>query len=388
MKTADRIKSISEYYFATKLREIRHRQASGEDIINLGIGSPDLSPPEAVKVALQNAIAADGSFMYKPYLGIPSLREAMATFYRWVYNVDVSETNFVPTLGSKEAIGFISLAYLNPGDEVLVPNPGYPAYEAAAQLAGANCIKYDLEPSLDWHPDPTALEQLITDKTRIIWLNYPNMPTGANANRYLLEKIVALATRRNLLICHDNPYSTILTTQPFSILSVTGAVSNTIELNSLSKAFNMAGARVGMMCGGESLINEVFKVQSQFSSGMFEPVQHAAVKALGLCESDWFDKSNNKYAERRAVVFRFLKILECSFDERSGGMFVWARIPAIYSSGEQLSEILLNRASVFVAPGHIFGSNGMHYIRISLCSPLTRLEEAETRIQRLINEST
>ena len=387
MKTARRIQDVKEYYFAKKLREIRERRRAGEDIINLGIGSPDLTPPDSVKDSMSESLDQDGSFSYKPYLGIPELRQAMAQFYGGVYGVRLNPDEFVPLIGSKEGIAFISLAYLDPGDEVLVPNPGYPAYEAAARLAGGKIVRFNLLPELQWHPDPDVIADLITPRTRMIWLNYPNMPTGAPANPEIIERVIKLAGKHDILVCHDNPYSTILSDNPFSILSLGNSVSNTIELNSLSKSFNMAGARVGMLCGSRELIDPVFRVQSNFSSGMFEPIQRAAVEALNLHKTDWFEQLNNIYAQRRNIVCDFLDKLGCKYDRNTAGMFVWATIPTKYKSGEELSEALLNTAHVFIAPGHIFGSNGERCIRVSLCASHDLLVKAEHRITHFVNSN-
>ena len=379
MRTSQRVKHINEYYFAAKLREIRHRQSAGEHIINLGIGNPDLQPPKDVVDQLLASTNENGSFAYKPYLGIPDLRLAMAKFYQKLYGVSMEPEGILPLIGSKEGIAFISQAYLDPGDEVLIPDPGYPAYEAAARMAGGVPVKFDITPELGWHPDPLEIERRISEKTRIIWLNYPNMPTGALPRPRELGAIVEIARGNDIIVCHDNPYSLILAESPFSMLSL--GKDNVIELNSLSKSFNMAGARVGMLCGRQELIDPVFKIQSNYSSGMFYPVQRAAITALGLFESEWSDSLNKKYYRRRRSAHKILDLLGSTYELNSAGMFVWGKIPEKFTSGLELSELILNKAQVFVTPGQVFGANGNEYIRISLCAPEEQINEAASRIR-------
>ncbi len=377
---SERLKEIGEYYFSQKLREIEELNKQGKKIINLGIGSPDLPPhPDVVKV-LQEEAAKPNTHAYQNYKGSPVLRTAIAAFYKTWYGVNINpETEILPLIGSKEGIMHICMTYLNEGDEVLIPNPGYPTYSSAVKLAGGKCVTYDLTEDNHWEPDFDGLETTDLSRIKIMWINYPEMPTGKQASMELFTKIVAFGKKHNILICHDNPYSFILNEQPISLLSVKGAKEVAIELNSLSKASNMAGWRVGMMVGAKERIDEVLRFKSNMDSGMFLPVQLAAAKALSLGK-EWYQQLNAVYAERRELVFQLLDKLNCSYDKSQAGMFVWAKIADGYKDGYQLSDDVLYNKNVFITPGSIFGSNGNKYIRVSLCAKKEVLKEALERI--------
>jgi LL-diaminopimelate aminotransferase len=380
IKVSERLNGIGEYYFSQKLREIEELNKQGKKIINLGIGSPDLPPhPDVVKV-LQEEAAKPNTHAYQSYKGSPVLRNAISAFYKNWYHTDVNpDTEVLPLIGSKEGIMHICMTYLNQGDEALIPNPGYPTYSSAVKLAGGTCIEYALTGENDWEPDFNALENSDLSKVKLMWINYPEMPTGKQATRELFEKVVAFGKKHNILICHDNPYSFILNEQPISLLSVDGAKEVALELNSLSKASNMAGWRVGMMIGAKERIEEVLRFKSNMDSGMFLPVQLAAAKALSL-DKDWYNELNAIYAERRGLVYQLLNVLNCSYDKSQVGMFVWAKIPLKYKDGYELSDEVLYDKNVFITPGGIFGSNGNGYIRISLCAKKEVLKEALERI--------
>ncbi|WP_018612457.1 pyridoxal phosphate-dependent aminotransferase [Segetibacter koreensis] len=377
---SERLNGIGEYYFSTKLREIDNLNKEGKKIINLGIGSPDLPPhPDVVKV-LQEEAAKPTTHAYQNYKGSPVLRNAIASFYKTWYGVDLNaDTEILPLIGSKEGIMHICMTYLNKGDEVLIPNPGYPTYSSAVKLAGGKCVEYDLKEENNWEPDFDVLEKTDLSKIKIMWINYPEMPTGKQASVELFKKVIAFGKKHNILICHDNPYSFILNDKPVSLLSVDGAKEVAIELNSLSKASNMAGWRVGMMVGAKERIDEVLRFKSNMDSGMFLPVQLAAAKALSLGK-DWYQQLNAEYAERRELVFKILDRLECEYDKGQSGMFIWAKIPSKYKDGYQLSDEVLYNKNVFLTPGGIFGSNGNNYIRVSLCAKKDVLKEALERI--------
>ena len=382
IKVADRISEVQEYYFSRKLREIAQRRNEGEDIINLGIGSPDMAPAPEVIEELRRAAADPTHHGYQSYRGIPELRSAFADFYQRHFQIGVDpETEVLPLIGSKEGIMHISMAYLGAGDHVLVPNPGYPSYRAAARLAGANVIDYKL--NSDWLPDFEKLESEDLDKVKIMWVNYPHMPTGKNAPAGFFEQLVAFATRNNILLCHDNPYAFILNSNPSSLLSVPGSKETAIELMSLSKAFNMAGWRVGALVGNQDRINEVLRFKSNMDSGMFKPVQLAAVAAL-RSPLAWFDSLNDEYRARRVLAEDILKQLGCELDGEQVGMFVWAKVGPVFSDGENLSDLVLDQSGVFIVPGMIFGSRGNDYVRISLCSPQPLLTESLRRIKHFM----
>lgn len=381
MQTAARLEGIGEYYFSQKLREIENLNKEGLPVINLGIGSPDQAPDEEVINVLDTESVKPNVHGYQNYKGVVALREAIANWYNKWYQVSLDPTTEVlPLIGSKEGIMHICMTYLDNGDGALIPNPGYPTYTSAVKLAGGHAIPYELKANNNWEPDFDALEKQDLSKVKLMWVNYPHMPTGQFATKDLFKKLVGFGKKHNILICHDNPYSFILNDGPMSILSVPGAMDIAIELNSLSKSHNMAGWRVGMLCGAAQRIEEVLRFKSNMDSGMFLPVQLAAVKALSL-EQNWFDKLNEEYRKRRAQVFILLDLLHCDYSKNQVGLFVWAKIPGTYKDGYALSDEILNTTKVFITPGGIFGSAGDEYVRVSLCSPVKNLEEAIQRIK-------
>ena len=383
--TSKRLEGIGEYYFSQKLREIDELNKQGKQIINLGIGSPDLPPHPDVIKTLQEESAKTNVHAYQNYKGSPVLRKAVADWYSKWYGVTLNpDTEILPLIGSKEGIMHICMTYLNEGDKVLVPNPGYPTYRSAVKLAGGECVDYELKETNNWFPDFEALDAVVAKGGfKLMWVNYPQMPTGQLPDRSLFEKLVAFGKKHNILICHDNPYSFILNETPASLLSVEGAKEVAIELNSLSKSQNMAGWRIGTLCGAKERIDEVLRFKSNMDSGMFLPAQLAAAKALGLGK-DWYDSVNAVYAARRKKVFELLDLLECVYDKSQAGMFVWAKIPAGYKNGFALSDEILYNANVFITPGGIFGSAGDQYIRVSLCSPEEKLTDSIKRIQERV----
>ena len=382
IKTSSRLEGIGEYYFSQKLREIDELNKQGKAVINLGIGSPDLPPHPDVIKTLQEESAKSNVHAYQSYKGSPVLRNAMAHWYKEWYGVDLNpDTEILPLIGSKEGIMHICMTYLNEGDEVLVPDPGYPTYRSAVKLAGGRIREYMLLESNNWYPDLTALEDQGLDHVKMMWVNYPHMPTGQQPTRKLFEDLVAFGKRNNILICHDNPYSFILNDHPMSLLSVPGAKDVVLELNSMSKAQNMAGWRVGILSGAAARINEVLTFKSNMDSGMFLPVQLAAAKALALGR-DWYEGLNSVYRERRVEAVALLDLLNCEYDKSQWGMFVWAHIPSGYKDGFALSDEILQNASVFITPGGIFGTAGKRYIRISLCSPKERIMACRERIAK------
>ncbi len=382
--TAKRLEGIGEYYFSRKLREIDELNRQGKAIINLGIGSPDQPPhPDVIKV-LQEESAKPNVHGYQNYKGAPALRKAIAGWYNKWYNVTLDpETEILPLIGSKEGIMHLCMTYINHGDNVYVPNPGYPTYRSAASLAGGNIIEYTLEEKNGWLPDFTALKSRIkaneNGRAAIFFINYPHMPTGQLPTVAFFQQLVGFAKENNLLLVHDNPYSFILNDSPLSILAVEGAKDVAVELNSLSKSQNMAGWRVGMLCGAKQRIDEVLRFKSNMDSGMFLPVQLAAAKALSL-DKDWYNSINAIYKRRRLKVYDLLKLLNCSFSTSQAGMFVWASIPAEYTDGYALSDDVLYGSGVFITPGGIFGSAGDKYIRVSLCSTEEKIQESIERI--------
>ena len=381
MQTSNRLEGIGEYYFSQKLREIEQLNKAGKQIINLGIGSPDLAPhPDVIKV-LQETSAADNVHAYQSYKGSPILRNAISEFYKKWYDVSVDpESEVLPLIGSKEGIMHICMTYLNVGDQALIPNPGYPTYSSAVKLAGGEPVYYDLTLAGNWEPDLEALEKTDLSKVKLMWVNYPHMPTGQFPSVRFFEALIAFATRHQILICHDNPYSFILNETPQSLLSVKGAKEVVVELNSLSKSSNMAGWRVGMLVGKKERIEEVLRFKSNMDSGMYLPIQLAAAKALGLGK-DWYDSINVIYKARREKVFELLDLLKCTYSKTQVGMFVWASIPANYADGFALSDKVLYDANVFITPGGIFGTGGNGFIRISLCAPVERFELAIERVK-------
>lgn len=378
--TADRLGEVQEYYFSTKLRELATLRSQGKDIINLGIGSPDLPPAPEVVEALVQAAARPDTHGYQPYAGLPALRVGFADWYERYFNVTLNpEKEILPLIGSKEGIMHISMAFLNPGDEVLVPNPGYPTYRSATELAGGVIRDYRLNETSGWLPDLAALENQDLSKVKLMWVNYPHMPTGTAAPAGFFQELVDFARRNSILLCNDNPYAFILTETRESLLSVPGVLEVAIELSSLSKAQNMAGWRVGAVAGASEYLESIIRFKSNMDSGMYRPVQEAAVKALSLGQ-DWYDSLNAVYRRRREVAFRIMETLGCRFDRNQVGLFVWARCPA-GKSGYDISDDALYQKDVFLTPGGIFGDEGNNYVRISLCTSEERLEEALDRLK-------
>ncbi len=379
-RTAKRLQGIGEYYFSAKLREIELLNKEGKGIINLGIGNPDLPPHPDVIWQLHQESAQTTAHGYQGYKGTLDLRKAFAAWYRKWYHVDLDpETELLPLMGSKEGIMHICMTYLNEGDQVLVPNPGYPAYASAVKLAGGVPVFYALQEQQQWMPDFNALQQSDLSKVKLMFVNYPHMPTGKAASMELFEALVQFATQHQILLVHDNPYSFILNEEPLSILSVAGGKSVALELNSLSKSHNMAGWRIGMLAGDRVSIEEVLRFKSNMDSGMFLPLQLAAVRALSL-DQNWYASMNAMYRARREAVYTMLSALGCSFDPAQTGMFVWARVPDGYADGYAFSDELLYHYGVFLTPGGIFGSEGNAYIRISLCKAVDQIDIARTRI--------
>ena len=380
---AERLAEVKEYYFSRKLKELKQRLAKGEDIINLGIGSPDLPPSKETIDGLTNTALKKGIHGYQSYIGIDGLRKNIAQWYKRVYNVDLNPSNeILPLMGSKEGIMHISMAFLNPGDKVLVPNPGYLTYASVAKLLSAKIEYYDLQESNDWQPDFDALEKMDHSNTKVMWVNYPHMPTGKKADLKLLESMVKFAKKNKILIINDNPYSLILNDHPLSILQIDGAKEVALELNSLSKSHNMAGWRVGMLCGEAEYVQNVLKVKSNMDSGMFRGIQEAAIAALNNTK-EWQESQNNIYKKRRKICEEIMQELGCNFDPSQSGMFLWAKIPSWAESGEKFSDYILDNSGVFITPGFIFGSNGDRFIRISLCSSEAILKEALQKVRFL-----
>ncbi|HKG08920.1 MAG TPA: aminotransferase class I/II-fold pyridoxal phosphate-dependent enzyme [Pedobacter sp.] len=377
---AKRMEGVSEYYFSQKLREIEFLNKEGKNIINLGIGSPDLPPHPDVIKTLQEEAGKPGVNGYQGYKGVPALRKAFADWYQQWYEVTLDpDTEILPLIGSKEGIMHICMTYLNEGDEALIPNPGYPTYASAVKLAGGKPVNYLLREEKNWYPDIKALEATDLSRVKLMFVNYPHMPTGQPADAALFEDLVRFAKEYNLLLVHDNPYSFILNDNPVSLLKVPGAKEVVLELNSLSKSHNMAGWRIGMLCGSKERVEEVLRFKSNMDSGMYLPLQLAAAKALSL-GADWYSQINGIYLERRTKVYQILDMLGCVYELKQVGLFVWAKIPAHYRDAYALSDEILYGAGVFLTPGGIFGSQGEHYIRISLCGDLSRFEQAITRI--------
>jgi aspartate/methionine/tyrosine aminotransferase len=378
IKKANRLNQVKEYYFSTKLQEIRMLIADGKPIINLGIGSPDLAPPKTVIKAIINAVQDDTKHSYRSYQGLPEFRQAIANFYQRHYEVKLNSKNeILPLMGSKEGIMHISMAFLNEGDKVLIPNPGYITYSSVAKMIGAKPILYNLTQENNWYPNLAELEKQDLSKVKIMWLNYPNMPTGAIATKELFKKLIAFAKKHKILLINDNPYSFVLNQEPLSILAIEGAKEVALELNSLSKTFNMAGWRVGMVVGKSDYIKAILQIKSNMDSGMFYGIQKGAIAALEITNG-WFDNLNNIYKKRREIVWRILDILQCEYDKKSVGLFVWAKIPKGMNS-EELTNKLLYENDIFFTPGTIFGTNGENYIRVSLCIPEEQLLTVETR---------
>jgi len=377
IKPADRLAHFSEYYFSTKLREIRELEAQGRPIISLGIGSPDLSPEPTVIEELQKVAEERGVHGYQPYQGLPELIAAVKGFYQSRFGLEWKEASVLPLMGSKEGITHISLAYLNPGDQVLIPSLGYPTYSSVTKMVGAEPVYFPLLEENDWKPDWEYLENLDTFKIKLMWLNYPHMPTGTLASEDELARYVSFAKERNILIGYDNPYSFILNSKPISIFNVEGAREVAVELNSLSKTFNMAGWRIGWVMGSPNLIKPILQIKSNMDSGMFKPLQLAAAKALNLSD-DWFYSLDHIYTIRKEITYKILDALGCTYKKGQSGMFVWARVPS--GDGEKMVQYLLDKYNVFVAPGFIFGEAGRQFIRLSLCVSSEKLTEVYHRI--------
>jgi aspartate/methionine/tyrosine aminotransferase len=363
---AKRLESVQEYYFSRKLKEVRQLLQEGKPIINMGIGSPDLAPHVSVIQAIQKSLLDDKAHEYQSYQGLPELRQGFASFYKTNFNVDLDfNSEILPLMGSKEGIMHISLAFLNEGDEVLIPNPGYPTYASVTELVQAKAIYYDLNEGTNWQPDFEKLEALDLSKVKLMWVSYPHMPTGANGTLELYQKLIDFGKKHHILIVNDNPYSFILNQNPLSILQIDGAKEIALELNSLSKTYNMAGWRVGMVSGNATFMDAILKVKSNMDSGMFYGIQKGAIAALKLGK-DWFENQNEIYYIRRNLIFQLAEKMKCTFDRNSVGLFVWAKLPIGIQSEEFIDKLLLEK-HIFLTPGTIFGSKGEGYIRFSLC---------------------
>ena len=379
IKAAKRLATVEEYYFSKKLREVRGLMAAGKPIINMGIGSPDLAPPAQVLTAIQGSLLDVGAHKYQSYQGLPALRNAISNFYKEKFQVVANPVNEVlPLMGSKEGIMHISMAFLNEGDQVLIPNPGYPTYTSVTKLVGAVPLFYNLSAEHNWLPNFEELEGQDLAAVKIMWVNYPNMPTGTSGTLEMFEKLVAFGKKHQILIINDNPYSFVLNDNPISILQVAGAKDIALELNSLSKTFNMAGWRVGMVLGNEGYIDEILKVKSNMDSGMFYGIQKGAIQALELSD-DWFVVQNKIYQERRNLIWQLADKLGTTYDKRTTGLFVWAKIPEGKKS-EEVTDAILYENDVFITPGTVFGSQGEGYVRFSLCVPVAVIKEAISRI--------
>ena len=381
IKQSERLNSVEEYYFSKKLREVSNMIQSGESVINMAIGSPDLFPSIRVIDEIKNSLSDSFAHKYQSYQGLPELRDAIAKFYNKFFGVELNPSNEVlPLMGSKEGIMHISLAFLNPGDEVLIPNPGYPTYLSVTKLVEANPVFYNLSEENGWFPNLSELENKDLSKVKLMWINYPHMPTGASANFDQFEKLLEFAKTNNILLINDNPYSFILNDEYLSLLKVRGYKDFVLELNSLSKSFNMSGWRVGMLVGSSDNITKVLKVKSNMDSGMFYGIQKGAIAALNLDKS-WFEDLNKVYLKRRKLIWNIADKLNCSYDKNSKGLFVWAKLPNHIKSSEQYIDTLLKEKKIFIAPGTIFGSNGEGYIRFSLCIDEVKIDEALKRIE-------
>lgn len=378
IQSAKRLETVQEYYFSKKLKEVRQLASEGKPIINMGIGSPDLQPPPTVIKAIQDSLTDIGAHKYQSYQGLPEFRNAVANFYKAKYNVIINPDNeILPLMGSKEGIMHISLAFLNEGDHVLIPNPGYPTYSSVTNLVGAKSVFYELDATNDWQPNFNELEKLDLTNVKLMWVNYPHMPTGTKALKKTYQQLIEFGKKHHIIIVNDNPYSFILNDTPKSILQVEGAKDIALELNSLSKSYNMAGWRVGKLIGNQHFLNEVLKVKTQMDSGMFYGIQKGAIKALEL-DDRWFKEQNKIYQSRQKLIFKIADTLGCTYNKNTSGMFVWAKLPEGQES-EKVVDDLLHNKHIFVAPGTIFGSQGEGYIRFSLCVPEEKIKEAITR---------
>lgn len=385
VRPADRVSCIEEYYFSRKLKEVARLNAEGRDIVSLAIGSPDMPPSEQTIEKLCETARNPGAHGYQPTIGTPELREAMAGFYRKWYQVDLDAKNEIqPLIGSKEGILHITLAFVNPGEKVLVPNPGYPTYTSLSKILGAEIVNYNLREDNGWQPDFEELEALDLSDVKLMWTNYPNMPTGGNACMETYERLVEFARRHHIVVVNDNPYSLILNEHPLSLLQVPGAKDSCIELNSMSKSFNMPGWRVGLCASNATFISWILKIKSNIDSGTFRGIQLAAAEAYHTNSPEWHHEYNVEvYRHRRRIAEDIMKTLGCSFDPRQVGMFLWGKIPGSYGNAEELTERVLHEARVFITPGSVFGSNGNRYIRLSLCAKNERMQEALRRIEAL-----
>ena len=382
---SNRVSQVKEYYFSKKLKEVALLNAKGMNIISLGIGGPDRPPHTSVIDALCDDANKSDSHGYQPYVGLPALRQAYADWYKRWYGVELNPANEIqPLIGSKEGILHITLAFINPGDGVLVPNPGYPTYTSVSKLAEAEIFTYNLKEENRWYPDFDELEKLPLDKIKLMWVNYPNMPTGAPATIELYEKIVAFGKKHGIVIVNDNPYSFILNDNPISLLAVEGAKDIAIEMNSLSKSHNMAGWRMGMLASNAKFVEWVLKVKSNIDSGQYRPMMKAAIEALNDCNEEWFADLNAVYAARRKVAEEIIEALGCTFDANQRGLFLWGKIPETAESSEEFADNILYNARVFLTPGFIFGSNGERFIRISLCATEEKMKEALSRIKNIL----
>ncbi len=385
IKPADRVSAVQEYYFSKKLKQVAEMNAEGKDIISLAIGSPDMPPSQQTIETLCEIAKRPDAHGYQPTMGTPELRNAMAEFYKRWYGVTLNpKTEIQPLIGSKEGILHVTLAFVNPGEEVLVPNPGYPTYTSLSKILGAKVVNYDLMENNGWQPDFDALERMDLSKVKLMWTNYPNMPTGGAARMETYERLVAFAKKHNIVVVNDNPYSFILNDKPLSLLQVEGAKDCCIEFNSMSKAHNMPGWRVGMCISNAEFIRWILKIKSNIDSGTFRGIQLAAAQALKNSE-EWHHEANiETYRRRRVVAEKIMQILDCKYDDSQVGMFLWGKIPEHYKNAEELTEKLLHEARVFITPGFIFGSNGERYIRISLCAKEEKIQLALERIKKVI----
>jgi len=376
---AHRLEEVKEYYFSAKLKEVRQMIAEGKKVINLGIGSPDMPPSDAVINAISTSMHDAKAHEYQSYQGLPELREAIALFYNRHFGVSLNPVNeILPLMGSKEGIMHVSMAFLNEGDKVLIPNPGYPTYTSATKLVGALPLFYNLSSKNNWEPDFEALEASDLSSVKIMWVNYPHMPTGAKGSRAMFEKLVAFATKNNILIVNDNPYSFVLNDEQLSIFQIGGAKKVALELNSLSKTFNMAGWRVGMISGSAALLDSVLKVKSNMDSGMFYGIQKGAIAAL-QSGPDWFASLNAVYTKRRELIFKLADIMGCTYDRNTAGLFVWAKLPKGTSDVEKYVDQILYDKHIFLTPGTVFGTAGEGYVRFSLCANEAVITEAIDR---------
>lgn len=381
IKPANRLNSVSEYYFSKKLKEVDEMNAQGKKVINLGIGSPDMPPSNETIETLCSEAHKPNVHGYQSYIGIPELRKGFADWYKQWFGVTLNpSTEIQPLIGSKEGILHITLAFVNPGESVLVPNPGYPTYTSASQICEANVISYDLDENNHWEPDFEALEKMDLSNVKLMWTNYPNMPTGANASVELFEKLVDFGKRHNIIICNDNPYSFILNDKKLSILAVEGAKDICIELNSMSKSHNMAGWRIAMLASNSQFVQWVLQVKSNVDSGMFRPMMMAAAKAL-QAPAEWYASTNRVYAERQKLAFQILDAIDCTYDRNQVGLFVWGKISDRWKDAGEIADKLLYEKNVFITPGFIFGNKGERYVRISLCCNEATLHEVLNRLK-------